>query len=95
MNAGESAHLGLVRAQLSKRQLEVLRLLGEGKSNKEITRTLLLSSNTVMLHASAILRWLKLRSRTHVALLASRLNKQGCPEATGANLTAWKRGQAA
>ncbi|QDM18206.1 hypothetical protein FNL55_20950 [Tardiphaga sp. vice352] len=63
----------VVRAQLSKRQMEVLRLLGEGKSNKEIAMMLFLSPNTIKLHVSAILDRLKLKSRTQAALLSSRL----------------------
>jgi DNA-binding CsgD family transcriptional regulator len=66
----------LVRSRLSKRQMEVLRLLGEGKTNKEMARELFLSPNTVKLHVSAILQRLKLRSRTQAALLSSQLHKQ-------------------
>lgn len=63
-------------ARLSKRQAEVLRLLGEGKTNKEIAKTLARSPNTVKLHVSAILKRLKLKSRTQAALLSSGLNGQ-------------------
>jgi DNA-binding CsgD family transcriptional regulator len=63
----------VVRTRLSKRQIQVLRLLGEGKSNKEIAMTLFLSPNTIKLHVSAILERLKLRSRTQAALLSSAL----------------------
>ena len=89
------ACLDLVRARLSKRQLEVLHLLGEGKSNKEMARALLLSPNTVKLHVSAILQRLKLRSRTHAALLASSLNKQDPTDAASADLTVWTHGRVA
>jgi len=65
------------RAQLSKRQMEVLRLLGEGKTNKEIAEALFRSPHTIKLHVSAILQQLKLKSRTQAALLASRIYKQG------------------
>lgn len=93
--AAASARRELARARLSRRQLQVLRLLGEGKSNKEMARALLLSPNTVKLHVSAILQRLKLASRTHAALLASRLNTQDWPDAGGADLATWKRGRAA
>ena len=63
----------VVRTRLSKRQIQVLGLLGEGKSNKEIARALFLSPNTIKLHVSAILERLKLRSRTQAALLSSSL----------------------
>lgn len=65
----------LLRSRLSKRQMEVLQLLGEGKTNKEMARELFLSPNTVKLHVSAILQRLKLRSRTHAALLSSQLRE--------------------
>ncbi len=63
----------VARTQLSKRQLEVLQLIGKGKTNKEIANELLRSPNTIKLHVSAILRQLNLRSRTEAALLASNL----------------------
>lgn len=59
--------------RLSKRQTEVLKLLGEGKTNKEIAMALFLSPNTIKLHVSAILERLKLKSRTQAALLSSKL----------------------
>ncbi len=62
-----------IRAPLSKRQMQVLRMLGEGKTNKEIAMALFLSPNTIKLHVSAILQRLKLRSRTQAALLSSKL----------------------
>ena len=73
----------LVRTRLSERQLQVLRLLGEGKTNKEIAETLFRSPNTIKLHVSAILRQLKLKSRTQAALLASKLYKQSSTNPAG------------
>ncbi len=65
----------VVAARLSRRQLQILRLLGKGKSNKEIAGLLFRSPNTVKLHVSAILRRLKVKSRTEAAVLASRLDE--------------------
>lgn len=70
---GETDQMKAGRTGLSKRQMQVLRLLGEGKTNKEIAMTLFLSPNTIKLHVSAILERLKLRSRTQAALLSSTL----------------------
>lgn len=67
----------LASTKLSKRQIEVLRLLGQGKSNKEIARLLFRSPHTIKLHVSAILQQLKLKSRTQAALIASTMYKQG------------------
>src|SRR3954471_5705737 len=62
-----------VQRLLSKRQMQVLALIGEGKSNLEIAETLSTSPNTVKLHVSSILKRLQLSSRTQAALLAAKL----------------------
>jgi DNA-binding CsgD family transcriptional regulator len=69
----ETELTGATGAPLSKRQAEVLRLIGEGKTNKEIAKTLARSPNTVKLHVSAILKRLKLKSRTQAAVLSAGL----------------------
>ncbi len=58
---------------LSPRQLEVLRLLIEGKSNKLICRELDLSESTVKTHLLAIFRRLGVNSRTQAVLAAAQL----------------------
>jgi DNA-binding CsgD family transcriptional regulator len=72
----ETERTGATGARLSERQVEVLRLIGEGKTNKEIANMLARSPNTVKLHVSAILKRLNLKSRTQAALLSSGLDKQ-------------------
>ncbi len=69
----EDATGGDALAKLSNKQIQVLKLLGEGKTNAEIARTLLRSPHTIKLHVSAILKQLNLKSRTQAALLASQL----------------------
>jgi DNA-binding CsgD family transcriptional regulator len=64
-----------IEAQLTRRQRQVLDLLGEGKSNREIAQALGASPNTVKLHVSAILDRLELRSRTQAALLAMKMRE--------------------
>ncbi len=81
----------MVSSRLSKRQIEVLRLLGQGKTNKEIARELFRSPNTVKLHVSAILHQLKLKSRTQAALLASRLYKDNAAGQAGGDVKSWKK----
>jgi len=71
-----NTHGGAVRAQLSKRQMEVFRLLAEGKTNKEIAHALSRSPYTIKLHVSAILKQLNFKSRTQAALLASKIYKE-------------------
>jgi DNA-binding NarL/FixJ family response regulator len=58
---------------LTPRQADVLRLLVQGKPNKTICRVLQLSEGTVKVHVSAILKALRVQTRTQaVAELARR-----------------------
>lgn len=59
-------------AELSEREVEILRLIAEGHANKEIARRLVISERTARTHVSNILRKLGLSSRTQAALLAVR-----------------------
>jgi DNA-binding NarL/FixJ family response regulator len=52
------------------RELEILRLLGQGKSNKEIAQTLYITEGTVKNHITKILSLLNVRDRTQAALWA-------------------------
>ena len=65
-------------AELTTRELEILRLLGAGKTNKEIAAELQISERTARTHVSHILGKLDLTSRTQAALWAVR---QGLVEA--------------
>lgn len=58
---------------LTPRQREVLTLLGQGKSNKEIARVLQLAEGTVKLHVTAILKALNVNNRTRAVVAASQL----------------------
>jgi DNA-binding NarL/FixJ family response regulator len=59
-------------AELTARELEVLRLWGAGKANKEIAAELQISERTARTHVSSILSKLDLTSRTQAALWAVR-----------------------
>ena len=59
---------------LTPRQVEVLALMMQGKSNKLICRTLDLAEPTVKNHVSAILKALGAVNRTEAALAAAKLN---------------------
>jgi len=76
--ASQTDDLGQISpcAHLSKRQMDVLQLLGEGKTNEEIAKALARSPHTIKLHVSAILRQLNVKSRTQAALLASKLPRK-------------------
>jgi NarL family two-component system response regulator LiaR len=58
--------------QLTAREMEVLRLIAKGKSNKEIADNLIVSEKTIKTHVSNILSKLHLADRTQVAIYALR-----------------------
>jgi DNA-binding NarL/FixJ family response regulator len=58
---------------LTERETEVLRLVAQGKANKEIAYALGLSEKTVKVHVSIILAKLGLQGRTQAALYATRI----------------------
>lgn len=53
---------------LTRRQREVLELIGNGEPNAQIATALRMSENTVRIHVSAVLKTLGLRNRTEAAL---------------------------
>jgi len=55
---------------LTRRELEVLTLLGRGRSNAELAKTLTLSEATVKTHVARIFAKLELRDRAQAVVLA-------------------------
>ena len=78
---GESVELRLGRraaadhetAGLSRRELEVMRLVASGRTNREVAGELVLSTRTVDMHVRNILTKLRCRSRTEAAAKAGEL----------------------
>lgn len=58
---------------LSAREMQVLYLIIQGRSGKEIADALTLSLNTVKSHTTAVLRALNVTTRTQAVIAASRL----------------------
>jgi DNA-binding NarL/FixJ family response regulator len=65
---------------LTSRELEVLRLVGAGKANKEIASELVISERTARTHVSNVLRKIGVSSRTQAAVLAVREGLVAGPE---------------
>jgi len=61
-----------IRAELSERELDVLRLIANGKDNAEIARELYISPKTVKNHISNILMKLQIENRIQAAVYAVR-----------------------
>ncbi len=68
--AGEGQPIDDPIASLSKREEQILRLLAQGLSNKEIGRQLELQEKTVKHYMTNILQKLQVRNRVEAALLA-------------------------
>ena len=70
---GRRAAADVEGAGLSRRELEVVRLVALGRTNREIAQALFLSSRTVDMHVRHILRKLDCRSRVEAAHRAGEL----------------------
>jgi DNA-binding NarL/FixJ family response regulator len=71
-DAEGTVDVGLAPAHLSARELEVLGLMAEGKSNHEIAEALIISPSTVHNHISSILMKLQVENRVQAAVRAVR-----------------------
>jgi DNA-binding NarL/FixJ family response regulator len=67
------AKAGAADLGFTERQIEVLALMMQGKSNKAISRVLDLAEPTVKIHVSAILKALKVTNRTEAVIAATAL----------------------
>jgi DNA-binding NarL/FixJ family response regulator len=67
------ADVDIISGLMTKRQMDILRHITHGRSNKQIARDLDLSENTVKVHVSAMLRALGLTNRTQAGILGQKL----------------------
>src|SRR5262245_11507678 len=79
--AAPKRHTSPSELGLTERQLEVLALMMQGKSNKAICRVLDLAEPTVKNHVTAILKALEVTNRTEAVIAVSALGWQ-LPRAT-------------
>ena len=63
-----------LRKLLTERQIDVLRLLSQGKPNKLIARDLGISEGTVKIHLAAIFRALNVRNRVEAVVASRRIS---------------------
>jgi DNA-binding NarL/FixJ family response regulator len=70
---GKRAAADIEGAGLTRRELEVVRLVAEGRTNKEIAQELVVSPRTIDMHVRNTLRKLDCRSRVEAARRAGEL----------------------
>lgn len=70
---GETLAAGAAPGHFTPRQMDVLSLLRQGRSNKAIGRALDMQESTVKVHVRQIMRKLNAANRTHAALMAEKL----------------------
>lgn len=71
-NKSESKPEQTIHDKLTKREMDVLKEITRGKSNKEIASSLFITEKTAKTHVSNILAKLQLQDRTQLALYAIR-----------------------
>jgi DNA-binding NarL/FixJ family response regulator len=59
-----------VESEISARELEIVRLIAEGRTNKEIASSLFIAENTVKVHVKNMLNKLELRNRQQLVVYA-------------------------
>jgi DNA-binding CsgD family transcriptional regulator len=72
---GRRAASELEHAGLSRRELEVLRLVSVGRTNREIAKALFVSPRTIDMHVRNVLIKLSCRSRTEATHRAAELGQ--------------------
>jgi DNA-binding CsgD family transcriptional regulator len=72
-SAGGLSEVDLQQANLTPREIEVLRLVASGKADKEIATALRISVRTVRYHVSNIFRKINVSTRAQLIVVALKL----------------------
>jgi two-component system nitrate/nitrite response regulator NarL len=72
-NDSASAERPSILSALSSREMEILRGIARGSSNKEIGRDLGIAETTVKVHVQNVLRKLRVTTRVHAAVIATEI----------------------
>jgi two-component system, NarL family, response regulator len=72
--------MGAGEIQLTKRELEVLNLIANGRSNQQIAAILFITAGTVRVHVHTILQKLNVSDRTQAAIFALQHNLISAPK---------------
>ena len=75
-------------AELTPQQNRIMKLICDGKPNKQIAYELSLAEATVKAHITALLRRLGVNNRTQAALLVSSASLEGSPRLSDADTRA-------
>jgi DNA-binding NarL/FixJ family response regulator len=73
LSPAPSTSVEVERLKLTRRQHDILPLIAQGMSNKEISSRLNIAEGTTKIHVTALIRALGARSRTEAAFIAARL----------------------
>jgi DNA-binding NarL/FixJ family response regulator len=77
INKNDTAATAEILKKLTRREREVLTLIGEGLNNSSISAQLTISQDTVKSHVRSILEKLDVKDRTQAAVLAVRMGLTG------------------
>jgi two-component system, NarL family, response regulator len=71
---GDRDRFGVDEIQLTKREIEVLNLIANGRTNQQIAEILFITTGTVRVHVHTILQKLNVNDRTQAAIFALQHN---------------------
>ena len=74
INVKDQDNQARLQSSLTTREMEVLKLVCEGKTNSQIAQEIIVSTNTAKAHVGSILAKLSAKDRVEAAVIATRAN---------------------